>query len=74
MAAAGPADMAGARRTFTVKTEVAGLNLREEPTTESRILRLIPNGEKVTIDPAAEVPEGWCAVKDGGYVMKQYLV
>lgn len=62
------------RRTFYVKTRKAGLNLREAPSRESRILSLLPNGEKVVIDPKAETPDGWAAVKSGGFVMKKFLV
>ena len=71
--AAGLANMAAPRKNFTVKTNKAGLNLREEPSTESKIIQLIPNGEKVTIDPVAEAPEGWVAVRGGGYVMREFL-
>ena len=65
--------MAG-RKVFAVNAEgFAGLNLREQPSIESPIIRLMKNGEKVTIDPEGEAPEGWAAVKDGGYVMVEYL-
>lgn len=65
--------MAAQRRNYTVRTKKAGLNLREEPSKESNILRLIPNGEKVTVDPSVETPLGWFAVKGGGYVMGEFL-
>lgn len=65
--------MAAPRRNYTVRTKKAGLNLREEPNKESKILRLIPNGEKVTVDQTVETPLGWFAVKGGGYVMGEFL-
>lgn len=66
--------MGRVKRTFTVKTEKSGLNLRGKPSVVAQILRLIPNGEKVTTCPEIEAPEGWVAVKGGGYVMKKFLV
>ena len=65
--------MAAPRRNYTVRTQKKGLNLREEPNTKSRILRLIPNGEVVKVDPSIEAPIGWFAVKGGGYVMGEFL-
>ena len=65
--------MAFPRKNVTVSTQRAGWNLREAPTKESAIIRLIPNGEKITIDPEIEAPDGWVAVKDGGYVMREFL-
>jgi len=61
-----------ARKNFAVAYE-AGLNLREEASKEAKILAVLPFGEKVTIDPKADVPEGWAAVSGGGFVMKEYL-
>lgn len=65
--------MAAKRRNFTVETRKRGLNLRKEPSMDSEILSLIPNGERVVIDPYAEVPDGWAAVQDGGYVKREFL-
>lgn len=65
--------MAAPRRNYTVRTKKKGLNLREEPNKDSNILRLIPNGEKVKIDPSVETPLGWFAVDGGGYVMGEFL-
>lgn len=62
-----------ARRTYTVKTRKKGLNLREEPSKESNILALLLNGAKVTVDRSIETPNGWLAVKGGGYVMAEFL-
>jgi len=66
--------MARAKKTFTVKTGTQGLNLRAKPSIASQILRLIPDGEKVTINDEIEASDGWIAVKGGGYVMKKFLV
>ena len=60
------------RKTYTVSYE-GGLNLREKPSKDSNILAVLPHGEKVTIDTAKDVPEGWTAVKSGGFVMKEFL-
>lgn len=60
------------RRTFVVSTDMAGLNLRSAPSLEAEIVKVLPNGEKVQT-VAADVPDGWAAVKGGGYVMKQFL-
>lgn len=65
--------MAAPRRNYTVRTRKKGLNLRAEPSKESRILRLIPNGEVIKVDPTADAPLGWFAVKGGGYVMGEFL-
>lgn len=64
--------MAFPRKNYTVATE-KGLNLRAEPTRKSKIIRVIPFGEKVVADNEVAVPDGWIAVKDGGYVMKEFL-
>lgn len=50
-----------------------GLNLRAEPSKEAEVLRVLPFGETVEPEPDAEAPEGWLAVKGGGYVMTEYL-
>jgi hypothetical protein len=50
-----------------------GVCLREQPTTESKILAILPCGEKITPDPKAEAPKGWVAVAGGGFTMARYL-
>lgn len=65
--------MAAQRKNFVVETKKRGLNLRAEPSMESEILTLLPNGSKVVIDPTADVPEGWAAVQSGGYVVRRFL-
>ena len=62
-----------ARKKYTVETKKRGLNLREAPTKESRVIKLLPNGADVTVDREVETPEGWVAIKGGGYVMSEYL-
>ena len=57
---------------YTVCTRTR-LNVREAPSKESRVLRTLANKQIVTVDNAAEVPEGWKALKAGGFVMADYL-
>lgn len=71
MALAVTADMA--KKTFIVNTDERGLNLRESPSFEGKIITLLPQGSKVVIDPNIETPKGWVAVKDGGFVVAKYL-
>ena len=47
--------------------------MREKASKESKILAVLPYGEKVTVDPKAEAPAGWTAVAGGGFTMSQYL-
>lgn len=61
-----------ARKNYTVNHKT-GLNLREKPTKDSKVLEVLPCGKKITIDPKADTPEGWFAVLGGGYAMSQYL-
>jgi len=61
-----------ARKTFTVNW-LGGVCLREEPSKDSKVLAILPFGEKVTIDQKADAPSGWTAVSGGGYTMTQYL-
>lgn len=60
------------KKHFVVNTE-KGLNLRTEPNKNSEVIRILGFGEKVTIDPDVETQDGWVAVKDGGFVMKEFL-
>lgn len=59
------------RRTFTVASP-PGLNIRENPSLNARILSVLKDGEKVKIDPDASTKE-WALLDGGGYVMKAYL-
>lgn len=61
-----------ARKNYTVNSK-PGLNLRESPSRSARVIRVLKDGEKVTADNAVEAPNGWKAVKGGGYVMTEYL-
>lgn len=56
---------------FTVNS-APGLNLRQSPTLDAPVLRVLKDGEKIEIDPAVEI-EGWAAVSGGGFVMKKYI-
>lgn len=60
------------RKNYTVSYE-AGLNLRAKPSKDAKVLAVLPFKTKVVIDTAKETPEGWVAVKTGGYVMKEFL-
>lgn len=61
-----------ARKTFTVNSE-PGLNVREFPSRSARIVRVLRDGEKVTIVADAAAPDGWTALRGGGYVVSEYL-
>lgn len=60
------------RSKFEVGFE-GGLNLREKPSKSAKILAVLPFGKAVTVDNKAEAPDGWVAVKSGGFVMKEFL-
>lgn len=64
--------MATARKNYTVDSET-GLNVRESPSRSAEVLRVLKHGEKIVVDNAAETPEGWKALQDGGFVMSGYL-
>ena len=61
-----------ARKTYSVSSST-GLNVREKPSRTARVLRVLPEGEKVAVDKAAETPEGWKALRGGGFVMSEFL-
>lgn len=61
-----------ARRFYTVNSS-CGLNVRESPSFEAAILRVLPDGEQVTVDGTRKPPREWVAVEGGGYVCKDYL-
>lgn len=50
-----------------------GLNLRQHPALNAPVLRVLKDGEQITLDSTIEVPGGWKAVAGGGFVMGQYL-
>ena len=64
--------MAGGRKKFTVDY-AGGVCLREQPSTDAKIIKVLAYGEKVKPATKAEAPDGWLAVDGGGYTMKQYL-
>ena len=61
-----------ARKNYTVDSK-PGLNVRESPSLQARVLHVLFNGEKVVVNNSASVPEGWKALQSGGYVMFKYL-
>lgn len=56
-----------------IVTSETGLNLREEPSLEAKILKVFDWNDKIEADSSVEAPEGWIAIKDGGFVMKEFL-
>lgn len=61
-----------AKKNYIVAAE-NGLNVREEPSKQARVLTVLAYGEKAVIDPEAEAPDGWAALKSGGYVMREFI-
>lgn len=64
--------MAAAKKNFVVAAK-NGLNVREEPGKQYKVLEVLPFEAKVTINPEVETPDGWVALKDGGFVMVEFL-
>ena len=64
--------MAAGRKVFTVDY-AGGVCVREKPSTEAKILRVLAFGEKVKPATKAEAPDGWLAVDGGGYTMTKFL-
>ncbi len=57
-------------------TNVGGLRLRSEASEESKIVTVIPEGTKLTVDTEAEQIDGWVAVTysgNAGYVKSDYV-
>ena len=50
-----------------------GLNLRKNPARNAPVLRVLKDGETITLDNTIDVPGGWKAVAGGGFVMAEYL-
>lgn len=50
-----------------------GLNLRQHPALNAPVLRVLKDGEQITLDSTIEAPGGWKAVAGGGFVMAQYI-
>lgn len=60
------------RKTFTVNS-AHGLNLRAEPSKKAKVLSILADGEKITADKDTASPNGWLAVKGGGFVMTEFI-
>lgn len=61
-----------ARKTWTVASK-PGLNVRKYPEKDAPVLRVLPDGEKITVDSGVRTEAGWKALVGGGYVMSEYL-
>lgn len=64
--------MAAPRRKYTVIGDT-WLNVREEPSKDSKVIAKLNPGDTVTVEPKADAPLGWFALKDGGYVMGEFI-
>lgn len=60
------------KKNFMVGTK-RGLNVRSAPSMEADVIRVLAYEEKVTVDHDMEVPDGWIALKDKGFVRKEFL-
>lgn len=49
----------------------SGLNLREQPSMDARVLRVLSEGELVKA-ANTKAPDGWTAVEDG-FVRSEYI-
>ena len=57
-------------------TDVAGLRIRSEASEDAKILKVVPQGTKLTVDSEAEAVDGWVAVTSAGvsgYVKAEYV-
>ncbi len=58
------------------KTDVAGLRIRSEASEDSKILKVVPEGAKLTVNNDAQAVDGWVAVTSegkSGYVKADYV-
>lgn len=60
-------------RTVTVRS-ASGLNLREAPAFDAPIMRVLRDGEKITVNIDERTPPGWLLVDGGGYIMARYVI
>lgn len=60
------------KKWYTVISET-GLNLREKPSKKANILKVFSWNDRIEADNSVEAPDGWIAVKAGGFVMKEFL-
>lgn len=58
---------------MTVRS-ASGLNLREAPAFDAPIMRVLRDGEEITVNIDESTPPGWFAVDGGGYVMARYVI
>ena len=56
-----------------VVNSAPGLNIRKNPARNAPVLRVLKDGEVITLDNSIDVPGGWKAVAGGGFVMAEYL-
>ncbi len=56
-----------------VVNSAPGLNLRKNPARNAPVLRVLKDGETITLDNSIDAPGGWKAVAGGGFVMAEYL-
>lgn len=56
-----------------VVNSAPGLNLRKNPARNAPVLRVLKDGETITLDNSIDVPDGWKAVAGGGFVMAEFL-
>ena len=61
-----------ARKHYAVNSK-PGLNVRQYPSKNAPIQRVLSDGEKVVVDNKTTAPDGWKALEGGGFVMDQYL-
>lgn len=64
--------MAKGKKTYKVNSP-SGLNVRQHPVKDAKILRVLAEGASVAADPTVDTPAGWLAVLGGGFVMAEYL-
>ena len=49
------------------------LSVRKEPKANAEVLYVLPYGAQVEVIKESGVPEGWCAVSSGGYIVRKFL-
>lgn len=59
-------------RTVTVNS-ASGLNLREAPAYDAPVLRVLRDGEELTVNADDSTHPGWFYAEGGGYVMARYV-
>ena len=56
-----------------VVNSAPGLKLRKSPARNAPVLRVLKDGETITLDNSIDAPGGWKAVAGGGFVMAEFL-